>query len=226
MRNYFKVIWAIVNKDVISELRSKETIGSIIIFTVLVFVIFNFTFEPGASYISEISPGILWVAYIFSSVLGLNRTFLSERENNCISGLMLSPIDRGAIYIAKMIGNMIFIFIVIGISLPIFTVFYNINIFPFLPKLALVFLLGIAGISGLGTVLSAMAVNTKTREIMLPVLLFPIIVPVILASVKTTSCILGGGTLAQISSWLKLIAGFDIIFIVVSYLTFEYLVEE
>lgn len=226
MKNYFKVIWAIVNKDVISELRSKETIGSIIIFTVLVFVIFNFTFEPGASYISEISPGILWVAYIFSSVLGLNRTFLSERENNCISGLMLSPIDRGAIYIAKMIGNMIFIFIVIGISLPIFTVFYNINIFPFLPKLALVFLLGIAGISGLGTVLSAMAVNTKTREIMLPVLLFPIIVPVILASVKTTSCILEGGTFAQISSWLKLIAGFDIIFIVVSYLTFECLIEE
>lgn len=226
MRNYFKVIWAIVNKDVISELRSKETVGSIIIFTVLVFVIFNFTFEPGASYIGEISPGILWVAYIFSSVLGLNRTFLSERENNCISGLMLSPIDRGAIYIAKMIGNMIFIFIVIGISLPIFTVFYNVNIFPLLPKLAPVFFLNVAGVSGLGTVLSAMAVNTKTREIMLPVLLFPIMVPVILASVKATSCILGGGTFAQVSSWLKLVAGFDIMFIVVSYLTFEYLVEE
>ncbi|MFH1287786.1 MAG: heme exporter protein CcmB [bacterium] len=226
MKHYFEIIWAIINKDVIGELRSKETISSIIIFTILVFVIFNFTFEPGASYIDEIAPGILWVAYIFSSVLGLNRTFLPERENNCILGLMLSPIDRGAIYLAKMIGNMFFIFIVIGLSLPIFTVFYNINIFPFLPKLALVFFLSIAGISGLGTALSAMAVNTKTREIMLPILLFPIMVPVILASVKTTSGILTGETFAQISSWLKLMAAFDIIFITVSYLTFEYLIEE
>ncbi|MEW6088463.1 MAG: heme exporter protein CcmB [bacterium] len=226
MKNYFNVIWAIVYKDVISEFRSKETVSSIIIFTILVFVIFNFTFEPGASYINEISPGILWVAYIFSSILGLNRTFLPERENNCISGLMLSPIDRGAIYLAKMIGNMVFIFIVVGLSLPVFTVFYNINIFLFLPKLILIFFLSIAGISGLGTALSAMAVNTRTREIMLPILLFPIMVPVILASVKTTSGILEGKTLEEITSWIKLVIAFDIIFIVVSYLTFEYLIEE
>lgn len=226
MKNYLKIMWAIIYKDVISEFRSKETISSIIIFTILVFVIFNFTFEPGASYIGEISPGILWAAYIFSSVLGLSRTFLPERENNCISGLILSPIDRGAVYLAKMIGNMFFIFVVIGLSLPVFTVFYNVNIFIFLPKLLLIFLLSVAGISGLGTALSAMAVNTRTREIMLPILLFPIMVPVILASVKTTSGILEGKTLTQISSWLKLITAFDIIFIVVSYLTFEYLIEE
>lgn len=226
MKNYFEIVWAIINKDLIGELRTKETISSIIIFTILVFVIFNFTFEPGASYISEIAPGILWVAYIFASVLGLNRTFLPERENNCISGLMLTPIDRGAIYLAKMLGNIIFIFIVVGLSLPIFTVFYNINIFPFLPKLLLVFFLSIAGIAGLGTALSAMAVNTKTREIMLPILLFPIMVPVILAAVKTTGSILQGKSYSEISGWIKLLTAFDIIFITVPYLTFEYLIEE
>jgi heme exporter protein B len=224
--NYLEVLWAIINKDLISELRTKETISSIIIFTILVFVIFNFTFEPGASYISEIAPGILWVAYIFASVLGLNRTFLPEHENNCISGLILAPIDRGAIYLAKMLGNIIFIFIVVAISLPVFTIFYNINIFPFLPKLILVFFLSIAAIAGLGTALSALAANTKTREIMLPILLYPLMVPVILAAVKTTGSILQGKAISEIAGWIKLLAAFDIIFITAPYLLFEYLIEE
>jgi len=223
---FLKKVWAIVWKDVISELRTKEMFSSMFVFALLVIVIFSFAFEPGMENIKEIAPGILWVAFTFAGVLGLNRSFILEKEKDCLQGLLLAPVDRSAIYLGKMIGNVLFMFIVEVIILPFFAVFYNFSIFYLISRLALIIILGTIGFASVGTIFSAMSVNTRTREVMLPILLFPIIVPVIIAAVKSTGKILDGKSLSDIAAWLKLVGAFDVIFLVVSFLTFEYVVEE
>jgi len=219
-------IWLIVQKDLISELRSKEIFSSMFIFCIVVIVIFNFSFEIGRAKIEEIAPGILWVAFIFAGVLGLNRSFILEKEKDCLQGLMLCPFDRGLIYLGKVVGNLLFMFLVILITLPIFCVFFNLSIFSYLPALILVILLGALGFISVGTILSAMSVNTKMREVLLPILLFPVVVPVLIACVKSTGKIFAGKSVSEISGWLKLMLAFDIIYLIVSYLTFEYVLEE
>ncbi len=219
-------IWLIVQKDLISELRSKEIFSSMFIFCIVVIVIFNFSFEIGRAKIEEIAPGILWVAFIFAGVLGLNRSFILEKEKDCLQGLMLCPFDRGLIYLGKVVGNLLFMFLVILITLPIFCVFFNLSIFSYLPALILVILLGALGFISVGTILSAMSVNTKMREVLLPILLFPVVVPVLIACVKSTGKIFAGKSVSEISGWLKLMLAFDIIYLIVSYLTLEYVLEE
>lgn len=220
-------IWLIVQKDLIAELRSKEIFSSMFIFSVVVLIVFNFSFEIGyEKKIADLASGILWVAFLFAGVLGLNRSFLLEKEKDCLQGLMLCPVDRGVIYLGKVIGNLLFIFMVILITLPIFSIFFNLSILPYLSGLSLIILLGTVGFISVGTILSAMSVNTKMREVLLPILLFPVIVPVLIACVKSTTKILDGRPLSEISGWLKLLLAFDIIYLVVSYLTFEYVIEE
>lgn len=223
---FLRKVWAIVRKDVITELRTKEMLSSMFVFALLVIVIFNFAFDPGMENIVEVAPGILWVAFTFAGVLGLNRSFILEKEKECMQGLLLAPIDRGAIYLGKMMGNVLFMFVVEAITLPFFAIFFNFSIFHLLPQLALIIVLSTIGFASVGTVFSAMSVSTKTREVMLPILLFPIVVPVIIAAVKSTGEILDGKSLSDIAAWLKLLGAFDVIFLVVSFLTFEYVIEE
>jgi heme exporter protein B len=225
MTGFLKKVWAIVAKDVLSELRTKEMFSSMFIFALLVIVIFNFAFDPGMSYIRDVAPGILWVAFTFAGILGLNRSFVQEQENNCLQGMMLTPIDRGAIYLGKFLGNLLFMMLVELVALPLFVLFFNLSILENLPVLVLVMVLSTIGFAAVGTLLSAMSVATRTREVMLPVLLFPVIVPVIIAAVKATGKILGGKGLDDIIPWIKLLTGFDIIFLVVCFLTFEYVIE-
>ena len=224
--DYFKKVWAIVWKDIRAEIRTKEIFSSMFIFSLLVLVIFNFSIDLLEVNPLDIAQGVLWIAFTFSGILGLNRSFLFEKENDCLQGLMLTPIDRSAIYLGKMLGNLIFMLIMEAIAVPIFVVLFNIGIYDKIISLAIVIFLGTLGFVTVGTLFSAMSVNIKAREVMLPILLFPIVVPVIIASVKSTGAILTGKPFDDIISWLKLIAVFDVVFLVVSFLSFEYIIEE
>lgn len=224
--DYFRKTWAIVWKDIRAEIRTKEIFSSMFIFSLLVLVIFNFSIDLLEVNPLDIAQGVLWIAFTFSGILGLNRSFLFEKENDCLQGLMLTPIDRSAIYLGKMLGNLVFMLIMEAIAVPIFVVLFNIGIYDKIISLAIVIFLGTLGFVTVGTLFSAMSVNIKAREVMLPILLFPIVVPLIIASVKSTGAILTGKPFDDIISWLKLIAVFDVVFLVVSFLSFEYIIEE
>ncbi len=226
MTSYFKGVMYIALKDLKVEVRSKERLYAMMVFSILVMVIFNFAFDPGAEYIKEVAPGILWVALVFSATLGLNKTFASEKEQDCLQGLMLSPLDRSGIYFGKVLSNTLFSLIVAMLTLPVFAVFFNISLIQVFLPLTLVVVLATIGFIAVGTLFAAMSVGIKRGEMILPILLFPIEVPVIIAAVKATSMILDGRMLVDYSMWLKILLLFDIIFLMVSFVTFDYLIEE
>jgi heme exporter protein B len=219
-------IWAIVWKDVITEIRTKELFSSMFTFALLIILIFSFTFGFSVEFIPIAAPGILWVAFTFAGVLGLSRSFALEKEGNSILGLILSPVDRSLIFLGKMIGNIIFVFIAEAIILPIFVLFFNYNLFGGILSLLLVIFLGTIGFVSVGTLFSAIALNTKLREVLLPVLLFPIIIPVIVSSVKLSGLVLDGKPIGGAGSALQILISFDIIFIALCVIVFEYVIEE
>jgi heme exporter protein B len=224
--NYLSKVWAIVWKDIRAEIRTKEIFSSMFIFSLLVLIIFNFSIDLLEIRPLDIAQGVLWIAFTFSGILGLNRSFLFEKENDCLQGMMLTPVDRSAIYLGKMIGNLIFMLVMEVIAVPVFVVLFNIGIYDKIFNLSLVIFLGTLGFVTVGTLFSAMSVNVKTREVMLPILLLPIVVPVIIAAVKSTGAILSDKPFEDIISWIKLLVVFDVIFLVVSFLSFEYIIEE
>jgi heme exporter protein B len=224
--DFLKQAVAIAWKDILAELRTKEMLSSMLVFCLLVIVIFNIAIDPGSDYLMEVIPGILWVAITFAGTLGLNRSMIAEQENNCLQGLLLCPIDHSVIYAGKLAGNIIFMLLVEAIILPLAAILYNVDFLPVLGKLVVIIGLSTVGFSAVGTLLAAMSVNTRTREVLLPILLFPIVIPVIIAAVKSIGQILRGETWAVISQWIKLLAVFDVIFLVVCFLTFEYVVGE
>lgn len=220
-------ILTILWKDLLSELRSKEITSAMLVFSLTVVVIFNFVYEPGSGQARESAPGILWVAFTFAGVLGLNRSFARELESGAIYGLLSTPVDRSLLFVAKMIGNIIFMLIIELITFPIFVVLFNLSIAGKLLNLSLVIFLGTIGLAAVGTLFSTIAANTKAREVMLPILLFPISVPVLLAAVKGTSQILNqSANWDKLLPWLKVLIGFDVIFIVACMMLYEYALEE
>ncbi|MFC2009504.1 heme exporter protein CcmB [Chloroflexota bacterium] len=216
----FFILW----KDVISELRTRDIITSVLVFALLVIVIFNFAFEPGTEQKELVAPGILWVSFTFAGVLSLGRSFVHEKEKACLEGLMLSPVDKEFVYLGKMLGSLIFMLIVEAIVFPIFLMLFNLPLF--MPKLGLIALLATIGFVSVGTLFSAIAANTRARDIMLPILFFPIVTPVVIAAVKATGLVLEGEPWNDISSWLLILATFDIIFLVIPALVFEFIIEE
>ncbi|HEX3036856.1 MAG TPA: heme exporter protein CcmB [Thermodesulfobacteriota bacterium] len=219
-------IWAIVWKDLISELRTKELLTPMFTFALLTMVIFNFAFDLSAELVPIAAPAILWVAFTFAGVLGLGRSFALEKEGNTILGVLLTPTDRSLIFLGKMIGNVIFVFITALIIIPTFVLLFNYNLGNTLLPLLLVVLLGTIGFVSVGTLFSAIASNTRLREVLLPILLFPIIIPVIVSSVKLTGAILAGKSMVEENSALQILISFDIIFLVACSVLFEYVVEE
>jgi len=224
--SHWRKLVALIWKDLLAEFRTKEMLSSMLLFALIVVVVFNFTFAPGSRAITEAGPGILWVAFIFAGVLGLYRSLVHEVERGCLQGLVLAPVEYGLIFLGKAAGNAIFIFLIELPTFLFFAVFFNIDFWQGLDKLAVIFFLGTIGFAAVGTLLSAISVNTRTREIMLPILLFPIEVPVILAAVNATASALAGKGWGEISGWLKILAGFDLIFLLVCFVTFEYVLEE
>lgn len=226
MGNYLKKVFLITAKDLRIEFRSREKIYSMMLFSLLVMVIFNFAFEPGAEYIKDVAPGILWVAFIFAASLGLARSFALEKEEDCMQGLMLSPLDRSGIYLGKVIGNFIFAMAIELLSLPFFAVFFNLSLISTLPSVMVIIVLATFGFITVGTLFSALSVGVRGGDMILPLLLFPMQVPVIISAVKSTGMIMAGSGVGAYSQWLKLLVAFDIIFFVASFVVFEYLIEE
>lgn len=224
MRAYFGKVVAIVWKDLVAELRTKEMFSSMLVFALLVIVIFNFAFELKSADMTDLAPGMLWVAFTFAGVLGLNRSFALEKDRGALEGLMLTPLDRSGIYVAKMLSNLIFMSLVELMVLPLFWVLSNLMFFPI--ALIPVVILGTLGFVAIGSLFAAMTVNARAREVMLPVLLFPVAAPLIVAAVKATGTVLAGQPLLRAGGWLQLLLACDVIFLVLSILTFEYVIEE
>jgi len=223
--NYLRKILAIVWKDIVAELRTKEMFSAMFVFAVLVIVIFNFAFElRGVERVREAAPGILWVAFTFAGVLGLNRAFVLEKDRGCLEGLLLAPVDHTAVYFGKMISTLLFMLVVEAIVLPVFTALFGINLLDL--RLVLIVALGTLGFAGVGTLLSAMTAQTRAREVLLPILLLPVAAPLLIFAVKATAGVLDGLPLSDIAHWLQLLVAFDVIFPAVAFMTFDYVVKE
>lgn len=223
MRFLSKVI-AITRKDAISEMRTREIVFSVLFFTLLVIVIFNFAFGTSGESMKRLAPGMLWVTFAFAGVLSLNRSFIVEKEENCLEGLMVCPVGREAIYIGKMLGSLLFMLVVEAIALPTFAFLFNLEVFSL--QLVVITVLTTIGFATVGTLFSALAINTKAREMVLPILFLPIIVPLIISAVQASASALSGESWSDLSSWLQIIVAFDIIFLVVSFLVFNFVIEE
>ncbi len=224
MTGFWEQAWAIASKDIRSELRTKEIVTAVLVFSLLVMVIFNFAFEPGPDTAGLVAPGVLWVSFTFAGVLGLNRSFILEKEQGCLEGLLLCPADRSAIYVGKLVASVVFMLAMEAAALPMFAVLFNLPIL--IPQLLLVTVLGTVGFAAVGTLFAAMAVNTRAREIMLPLLVFPVAVPVLIAAVKASGALLSANSAGGVWSWLQLMAVFDVVFLVISALAFEFAVEQ
>jgi heme exporter protein B len=221
---FLRAMAAIVWKDLAAELRSRELISAMLVFALLVILIFNFALELDTKTRASVTSGVLWVTFAFAGTLGLNRSMAMEKDRGCLDGLLLAPVDRSAIYFGKTIGNLIFMFIVEIIVLPVYSVLYNTNLLQ--PGLLLVIFLGSVGYVAVGTLLSSMAVQTRTRDVLLPILLFPVAIPVFIAAVKASSGFLQGIEMAEIMPWLNLLITYDIVFTAVAFMVFDYVVEE
>lgn len=224
VRNFTSAVGAVVWKDLAAELRSRELISAMLVFALLVILIFNFALELDAKTRGTVTAGVLWVTFAFAGTLGLNRSMALEKDRGCLDGLLLTPVDRSAIYFGKAIGNLFFMLLVEAVVLPVYSVLYSTNLF--IPGLLLVILLGSIGYVAVGTLLSAMAVQTRTRDILLPILLFPLVIPVLIAAVKGSSAFLEGQAMADIWPWLNLLIVYDIIFTAAAFMVFDYVVEE
>ena len=211
-------------KDIVAEVRNKDIVTSILTFAILILVIFNFALRLTPQTILSLAPGILWITFIFSGILGLTRLFVLEQENNTIHGILLSPVSRENIYLSKVISTFIFISASELIIVPLFSILFNVPLFDFL--IFAVILLTTIGFSSIGTFFSAIATNTKSREIMMPMLFVPIVVPIIIAAVISTGTLLEGGGWNDISKWVQLIVVFDILSLVFSMLAFEQTLQE
>lgn len=222
--NFWRAVTAIIWKDIRAELRTKDIFSSMFVFALLSVLVFSFAFELRVPDMKMVVPGIVWVAISFAGTLGLNRAFVIEQDKGSLAGLLLAPVDRAAIYFGKMLGNLVFIFVVEVILLPLVMIFFNLSLLT--PEHILVLFLGTYGFAAVGTVFSAMAVNTRAREVMLPILLFPVLLPVLVAGVKMTGSLIDGDPLSDVANWLQLVAIYDIGFTVVAYLTFGFVVEE
>ncbi|MEO2044749.1 MAG: heme exporter protein CcmB, partial [Nitrospinaceae bacterium] len=186
MNLFISQVSAIVWKDFTIEFKTRELFSAMFIFALLVILIFIFSVNLSVVEASEVGPGILWVAFLFSGTIGLNRSFALEKENGCLMALMLMPADRTAIYFGKLISNFVFLTIMELFILPLFMIFFNIDLLEHLFPLLIVIFLGTLGFCALGTLLSSLASNLKTREIMLPILLYPLLVPIVIAVVRMT----------------------------------------
>ncbi len=219
-------IACIVGKDLRSELRTKEALTSTVFFALLVLLVFNFAFDPGTRDVTVVGAGILWIAFLFSSILAMNRLMLNEREDGGIEGLMLCPVPRTSLYLAKCATLLLVLLASETVTLALFVLFFDPPLGGGLVELALVVLLGTIGLVSLGTTFAAMAVRTRTREAMLPLLLIPIAVPLLIAVVEATSAVLSGEGLGQEQKWLQLLLAFDVLFLGIGYLTFPAILEE
>jgi heme exporter protein B len=225
-RIYLRHVLAILIKDLRMEWRTRELFTSMFVFTVIVIVVFNFAIGADPELIREVAPGVLWVALLFATVLGLQRAVQMESEEDCLQGVLLALGDRSALFVAKTLVNMCYLLVVALGALPLLNIWFQVDLSARPGALGLVLILGILGLSLVGTLFAMISVNTKTRGLRLPLLFLPISVPVTIAAVYATTALVRGGKLADITDYLTLMGVFDIVFFVLSILVFDYVVEE
>lgn len=224
MTPFLGAMGAVIWKDLAAEWRSRELLSAMLVFALLVIFIFNFALDLDPATRSTVTAGVLWVTFVFAGTLGLNRSLAVEKDRGCLDGLLLAPVDRTAIYFGKMLSNLVFILLVAVIVLPVYSILYNANLIN--PGLWGIIFLGAEGYVAVGTLLAAMAVQTRTRDILLPILLFPVVIPVLVAAVKGSSGFLQGLPMEEIQPWINLLLVYDVIFTAVAFMVFEFVVEE
>jgi heme exporter protein B len=217
-------VWAVAKKDLLLEVRNREIVVSILVFSGLVFIIFNFAIELTTVNRDTVGPGVLWVAFIFAAILGLNRSFIIEKDGNALEGMMLSPIGRDTILVGKTLGNLLFMLAALVVLFPVFTALFNVNVLK--PEIIVIAALSTIGLATIGTMFAALSVNTRAREIMLPVLFLPIAVPILIAAVEGTAQVTQGGSWSEAAEWFQVLGAFDIVFVIAALLTFQFLLED
>ena len=215
----------ILAKELRAELRTRELLNTTVVFALLVVFLFSYAFEPTAAESRRIGPGLLWIAFLFAGALMLNPSFARELTNDTLSALRMAPISPFAILLGKTLSNLVFLLVAELLILPVFSVFYNVPLLPVLGWLLLILFLGTFGLVITGTVFSAVAAQARMHELLLPLLLFPVLTPVLLASTEATMKLLGDPPELS-SNGLAFLAGFDIIFLTASWLLCEHLLEE
>jgi heme exporter protein B len=224
--SFFAQLRTLIWKDLLVEARGRETVLAGAVFALLVLVIFNFAFDLRVGNVAEVAPGVLWVTVTFAGVLSLGRAFSRERDRRTLDGMLLAPIDRSALYLAKVATSIGSMLIVEVVAVPAFIGLFNVVVD--LPLLMLALVLGTVGLAGVGTLFAAITAHTRAREVLLPLLLFPVQVPVILATVKSTGAAIRvpGLEPPEIGQWLGLLVAFDALFLGLSVLLFDYAIEE
>jgi heme exporter protein B len=217
---------AVAGKDIRAELRSRTAMISALVFAALVLVVFNFARDPTALAATALAPSVLWVTFALAAMVAMNRAFTIERENSALDGLLLAPMPREALFLGKLLANLAFVGTVELVTLPLFTLFFNVSLWAQLPGILGVTALATIGFVAVGTSFSAMAVRTRFAELMLPVLLLPFMVPPLIGAVQVTSRLLAGRPLSEMWGWLRLLALYDVVFVTICTLTFSAIVDE
>ncbi len=212
-------------KDLLLELRRRESLLAMFFFGTLLLFIFHFALDVQPDKAADMAPGLLWLALVFCGTLGLMQLFQAERENRCLEALLLSPIDRAAIFLSKVLFNLTLMVLLEIVVFPLFWVLFNLTLWERLPWVFLYGLLGTVGFCVLGTLFSALTLSARGREILLPLLLLPLMIPVILATIRGMEIILRAGDFQESLPWLHLLIGFDVIFLTAGILVFEWVVE-
>ena len=224
MNGLLRPVLVIFWKDILLELRSRDLVVSVLVFGLLVVVVFNFALNNAPGRAEQLAPGILWTAFAFAAILAMNRAFVRDQEQGGLEGLLISPVSRDAIFLGKALTSLVFMLLIEAALLPVYAVMLGFSALSF--NLVLTIFLGTLGFALVGTLFSAMAVQTRSREIMLPVLFFPVILPVIIAAVEATTRSVGGETFVGLGRWLPLIGVFDALFLVICPWVFAFVVEE
>ncbi len=218
-----RAVWAVFLKDLTAEWRSREILTAQLTFALLVIFIFDFAleFDPRAQ--QRVAVGVLWTLFAFAGTLGLNRSLNQERENAALEGLLLAPVDRGALFLGKALANLVFLAITALLVIPVYTALYNVSLLH--PGFFLVLFLGFVGYIAVGTLIATMTVQARTRDILLPLLLFPLVLPIIVAAVRASEGFLTGVPWEELRTWVQLLVVYDVLFGTASFLAFDFVVE-
>ena len=217
--------YLLLRKDLRLEWRRRDSLLTMFFFGTLLLFVFHFAFDMPPDKVVELAPALLWLAFLFTGTLGLAQLFQAERDNHCLDALLLSPLDRGALFLAKSAFNLILMLLVESVVIPLFWILFNLGSWNLLPQLFLVTLLGTLGFCVLGTITAAITLRARARELLLPLVLFPLMIPVILATIRCMEMVLRTGSFGDAIAWLRLLIGFDVIFLTIGVLIFDWVIE-
>jgi len=217
--------YLLLRKDLLLEWRRRDSVLTMFFFGTLLLFVFHFAFDMPPDKVVELAPALLWLAFLFTGTLGLAQLFQAERDNHCLDALLLSPLDRGALFLAKSAFNLILMLLVELVVIPLFWILFNLASWNLLPQLFLVTLLGTLGFCVLGTITAAITLRARARELLLPLVLFPLMIPVILATIRCMEMVLRTGSFGDAIAWLRLLIGFDAIFLTIGVLIFDWVIE-